>query len=57
MEATTKGNARRKLGKSEPGEYMTIWAIAEENIRSLIDYITINDKFRNMTRKAQSNIY
>ena len=37
--------------------YMATRTSPDGNIREQIDYIAINAKYRNMTRRAQSNIY
>ena len=37
-------------------KYMTTWTRPGGNIRKKIDYSAINVKYRNMTRKTQSNI-
>ena len=48
-----KGEWNRELQES----YTATWASPGGNARRKIDFITINAKYRNMTRKAQGHIY
>ena len=49
--------ARERWGSEIRGEYATTWTIHDGDISREIDYIMINAKHWNVTRKAQSNIY
>ena len=48
---------RGRWGNEMRAKYRTTWAIPGGETRRQVDYIAINEKYRNTARKAHSNIY